>query len=467
MDLYRELDRLSPMDTGFFDVEDDVNQMHIGSVMVMAGPAPPFDRLREMVIGKLPLIPRYRQVMRRVALSRPVWVDDPEFDVDYHLHRVAVPGPGDFGELERLVGDLMACRLDQHRSLWELWMVEGLEGDSWAIVAKVHHGMADGVGGVELLRLILDTRPDAAPLDPIPWRPAAAPSSGELFLQSLSRLRGAPGRAMEGAKVARAEIRDLTRGLGALARMASPASASSLNGSIGRNRRWTATSVPVTEVKEVRARTGASFNDVVLASVSRGFQILLEKRGEPLQSTIRTLMPVSVRARDGAGLAVGDGTLANKVSGVDVELPIAVSDPIRRIRDITSQTSSAKRPDIAGVAHTAASLSRYVPPALARAGGRLAAKAPLRLVNTVTTNIPGPQFPLYAAGREMLFAYPYVPIAMQVRIAVAMLSYNGGVHFGITGDYDHAPDIDVLAEGINMGMDEMLAAVGAPSHSEP
>lgn len=461
------LDTLGPIDAAFLDVEDDVNQMHIGAVLILEGPPPPISRLREMIAGKLESVPRCRQVVKRVAFNaaRPVWVNDPGFDLDFHLRHVAVPAPGDDTELRHLVADVMSRRLDQQHPLWEIWVVEGLESDRWAVVAKVHHCLADGVGGVELLSLILDVAPDTAPAAATDWRPEPAPSRMDLLFNALGKVVLGPGRLGAAARETLSQMEDFARSLPSLLRVVTPASLSSINGPIGPHRRWSTASVPIAEIKTVRSALGGSFNDVTLAALTRGFRGLLEKRGDPLDRPLRACVPVSVRPRDERGLAIGDGNLANRVSALFADLPVALSDPVERLSSISEQMGSMKDNKQAQGAHGAVALSRYVPRRVASAAMPLLAKVPQRNINTVATNIPGPQFPLYAVGRRMLAAYPYVPIGVQVRIAVAMLSYDGQVRFGITGDYEHARDIEVVAEGIKIGMDEMLAAAGAPTHS--
>jgi diacylglycerol O-acyltransferase / wax synthase len=372
---------------------------------------------------------------------------------------------------------LMGRPLDRSRPLWELWVVEDLEEDRWAVVAKVHHCMVDGVAGVELLGLILDLQPDAEPVPPGEWRPNPIPGPRELLAQTVAQaasgtqqiaramldVTGTAGDAVRQVGEAARQIGQLARGIPALARVVKPTPTGSLNGPIGQHRCWAATSVPISDIKVVRSSLGGAFNDVAMAAVTRGFRTLLEKRGETLDRSIRALVPVSVRARDTTGRAVGDGTLANKVSAVLTELPVETTDPVERLRAISTQMASAKEGKEAGAAQGFMSLTRFVPPTLATLGSHVMAKAPQRNVNTVTTNIPGPQFPLYAAGRRMLRVYPYVPIGLQVRIGVAILSYDGELNFGITGDYDHASDVDVIAEGIQVGVDEMLAASGSSS----
>jgi WS/DGAT/MGAT family acyltransferase len=455
-------DRLSPIDTGFLDVEDDIHRMNIGAVLILEGPPPPFERLRDMVNGKLGQIPRYRQTVKRVPFeaTRPVWVDDPNFDIDYHLRRVALPEPGDMDELRRMVADVMSRQLDQDRPLWELVMVEALEGDRWALIVKIHHCMADGIGGVELLGLILDASPDVDVVPTLPWRPEPAPSRLDLLLKSLAEAAPVPSRVLRAAKEALADADDLLRSLPSLLRVLVPAAPSSLNGAVGRHRRWVVTTVPISEIRSVRSALGGTFNDVTLAAITRGFRALLEKRGEQFDRPLRTVVPVSLKGRDETGRAVGDGTLANKVAAVFADLPTGIDDPVERLRAISDQMSATKESKQARGAYGAVSLAKLIPPGVAAAGSRLVKGIPHHNVNTVTTNIPGPQVPLYAVGRPVLSAFPYVPVGMQVRTGVAMLSYNGEVHFGITGDYDHAPDIEIVAEGIKLGMDEMLSAAG-------
>lgn len=462
------LDTLGPIDAAFLDVEDDVNQMHIGAALILEGPPPSFSRVREMVAGKLESVPRCRQVVKRVAFNaaRPVWVNDPDFDLDFHLHHVAVPAPGDEAELRHLVADVMSLRLDQGRPLWEIWVVEGLESDRWAVVAKVHHCLADGVGGVELLSLILDVAPDAVPAAAPAWRPEPVPSRMDLLFDALDKVVSGSGRIGAAARETLTQAEDFARSLPSLLRVVAPASLTSLNGPIGPRRRWSTATIPIAEIKTVRSALGGSFNDVTLAALTRGFRGLLEKRGEPLDRPLRACVPVSVRARDERGLAIGDGNLANRVSALFADLPVAISDPVERLRSISEQMGSLKEDNKQALgASGAVALSRYVPRRVATAAMPLLAKLPQHNINTVATNIPGPQFPLYAVGRRMLAAYPYVPIGVQVRVAVAMLSYDGDVRFGITGDFEHARDIEVVAEGIKIGMDEMLAAAGAPTHS--
>ena len=463
-------DRLSPLDASFLHVEDDVSHMHIGSVAVFEGPQPPFADLVDMVESKLDLVPRYRQRVRFVPLElgRPVWVDDEHFNLEYHLRHTALPKPGGETELRRLVGRVMSQQLDRARPLWEIWVVEGLEDGRWAMVAKTHHALVDGVSGTDLLAVIMDQSANAErPARLREWTPQPAPSSLQLMADSLENVVRSPYEQMRALRAQTRMVRrvlayamEVVGGLVALGGLVRPTPVSSLNGPLGPHRRYAWASTSVEDIKRVRKAFGGTFNDVVLASITNGFRELLLSRDEDVERVVRTLVPVSVRPRDASGKAIGDGTFENRVSAMFAELPVDVEDPVLRLELISEQMKDLKesRQAVAGEALT--SMSGFAPPMLLAVGMRLATRAAQRNVNTVTTNVPGPQFPLYAAGRRMLRAFPYVPLAGQVRLGVAIFSYDGEVNFGITGDYDTTEDIDVLAGGIEDGMTQMLKACG-------
>ncbi|HAM02579.1 MAG TPA: wax ester/triacylglycerol synthase family O-acyltransferase [Acidimicrobiaceae bacterium] len=459
-------ERLSPLDSSFLHAEDAVSHMHIGSVGIFEGPPPPFEQALAMVRGKLALVPRYRQVARFVPfdLGRPVWVDDPHFALDYHVRNTALPAPGDDGQLRALVGRIMGQQLDRTKPLWEIWNVEGLAGGRWAMVAKTHHALVDGVSGTELLAVIMDLSPEATILDPDEWAPHPAPGRVELMAEAVGDLLRSPYeqvRAVRAAtRVPRLALRqalDVAHGVSSMAGIVRPTRVSSLNGPLGPHRRYDWAATTVDDVKRVRKALGGTFNDVVLSAITRGFRDLLLSRGESVDRVVRTLVPVSVRVRADTGLAVGDGTYANKVSAMFAELPVAIEDAEERLHAITSQMEGLKESKEALAGEALTSLSGFAPPMLLALGMRLATRVAQRNVNTVTTNVPGPQFPLYVLGRRMLEAYPYVPLAGQVRIGVAIFSYDGRVTFGVTGDRDTTADLEVLCRGIEVGMDELLA----------
>jgi diacylglycerol O-acyltransferase / wax synthase len=461
-------DRLSPLDASFLHVEDDVSHMHIGSVAVFEGPQPPFADIVDMVESKLDLVPRYRQRVRFVPLElgRPVWVDDEHFNLEYHLRHTALPSPGGEKELRKLVGRVMSQQLDRARPLWEIWVVEGLEDGRWAMVAKTHHALVDGVSGTDLLAVIMDLSPDAErPAEPSAWTPQPAPSGLQLMADSLENVLRSPYEQMRAFRAQTRMVRrvlgyalEVVGGLVALGGLVRPTPLSSLNGPLGPHRRYAWASTSVDEIKQVRKTLGGTFNDVVLASITNGFRELLLTRDEDVERVVRTLVPVSVRPRDASGRAIGDGTFENKVSAMFAELPVDIEDPVLRLQLISEQMKDLKESKQAVAGEALTSMSGFAPPMLLALGMRLATRAGQRNVNTVTTNVPGPQFPLYAAGRRMLRAFPYVPLAGQVRLGVAIFSYDGEVNFGITGDYDSTEDIDILAGGIEDGMAQMLKA---------
>jgi WS/DGAT/MGAT family acyltransferase len=461
------VDRLSPLDASFLHVEDSVSHMHIASVAVLEGPSPSYRDVVDRVRSKLPLVPRYRQIVRFVPfdLGRPVWVDDPHFNIDYHLRHTALPAPGGEAELLKLVGRVMSQPLDRTRPLWEIWVVEGLDGGGWAMLSKTHHAMVDGVAGTDLMAAIMDLSPTVPVAEPDEWEPAPSASGASLAADAVVDLLRSPYeqfRAVRAStRVPRQALRqaiEVTRGLSAMAGLVRPTPVSSLNGPIGPHRRYGWASTSVDDIKTVRKSLGGTFNDVVLAAITHGFRSLLLSRGESVDRVVRTLVPVSVRPRDTSGRAVGDGTFENKVSAMFAELPVGIDDPVERLHAITAQMEGLKESKQAVAGEALTSMGGFAPPMLLALGMRLATRVAQRNVNTVTTNVPGPQMPLYVAGRRMIKAYPYVPLAGQIRIGVAIFSYDGQVNFGITGDHDTTEDLDVMSDGIEGGMVRLLAS---------
>ena len=470
------MDRLSPLDASFLHLEDTDRTvgMHIGSTAIFAGPPPDQATFARTVEARLPLAPRYRQRVEMVPLGigRPVWVDDGDFSLDYHLRRTALPAPGGEVELQRLVARLMSQRLDRTKPLWEMWVVEGLADGQWAMVSKAHHCMVDGLSGVELLAVLMDLSPEPGAAEVAPWAPEPTLSRlgltvrtvGELTTSHYEQLRMAtslvrrPRRLLQPAG-------EVFAGLRALAPMLAPPAASTLTGAIGAHRAVAWAETELDRVKQVRAALGGTVNDVVLTAITLGFRELLLARGEPVADrVVRTLVPVSVRATRSDGAAAHDGTFDNKVSAMFAELPVSVDDPIEVLTSIRRQLGDLKQSKQAVAGEALTSLSGFAPPVLLGLGMRVAARVVSRTgnIHTVTTNVPGPQLPLYSCGRELLKAYPYVPIAAPLRIGVAIFSYNGNVAFGITGDRDTSSDIAVLAHGITSGIDDLLhAAAGA------
>jgi WS/DGAT/MGAT family acyltransferase len=465
------VDVMSVQDAAFLHIENGNNPMHIGSVAVLEGPAPAYGDLVRLIASKLPLVPRYRQKVRFApgGVGRPVWVDDSHFQILYHIRRTAVPPPGGRDELRNLAGRVFAQTLDRGKPLWEIWMVEGLHHGRWALISKVHHCMVDGVSATDLLTVMFDAT-DAAAVQSaaVEWTPAPEPGTLTLAAHGmvrsvadpLGRLRDISGgiRIAAGPRTRVAEGVALLRSLAELGKR----SATSLNGPIGPHRRWSWAEASLDDVKTVRHGLGGTVNDVVLAAITAGFRSLLLHRGEDVSNrVVRTLVPVSVRADSERGV------YNNRVSGIFPGLPVSITDPGARLNAIAAQLSMLKGSKQAVAGDALVKLAGFAPPMLLAIGARLAARTPQHALQTVTTNVPGPQYPLYVVGRRMVYSYPYVPIMGSVRISIAIFSYCGRLFFGITGDYDTVTDINVLRDGIEEGMRELFAAAGGSPQDAP
>jgi WS/DGAT/MGAT family acyltransferase len=460
-------DRMTPLDAAFVDLEDEDRHasLAIASIAVLEGPAPGQDEFVAAIAGRLPLVPRYRQKMRTVPLDlgRPVWVDDPDFDIDYHLRRTALPAPGDDGALCRLVARVMSQRLDRERPLWECWVVEGLADGRWAVISKLHHCMADGISGTNLYDAIFDHDPrPSAPLDD-DWAPAAEPSTLRLTAEALRELTLNPvdqlrllSRAAHSPMAAARRI--YRTGLGALTLAGAiwPASGSSLAGSIGTPRHYGIARAPLADVVRIGKAFHATVNDVVLAAITSGYRQLLVHSGQdPDPQAVRTLVPVSVRAP-------GDhGSCDNRISMLLAFLPVDVADPVERLRTVHHRLLMLKASNEAEAGEAFTALAKHEPFPPVSWGLRLAMRLPQRSVVTVTTNVPGPRRPLYILGRRMLEIFPYVPIALRLRTGVSILSYCDQIAFGVTTDYSVAPEPGVLADAITDGIRELLDALPA------
>ncbi len=458
------VDRMSPLDAAFLQGEDEEPgvSLAIASIAVFEGPPPTADEFRATIAGRLPLIPRYRQKAREVPLDLgpPVWVDDPGFDLDYHLRRTALPSPGGDRELALLMGRVMSARLDRDRPLWEYWVVEGLAEERWALISKVHHCMVDGVSGTDLYRVVLDLTPE--PREPVAddWRPGPEPSDLRLAASAaldLARLPVTVVRSLADAARSPAALvgraRATAGGLAALATALWPATASSLSGRPSAERRFAFARASVADVAAIRAALGGTFNDVVLAAVTAALRRLLLERGEqPTAHAVRTLIPVSVRAPG------SESVRDNQVSLLLAELPVHLADPVERLAAVRQRVERLKGDHEAEAGAAVVELAGHGPFAPVAATVRLAAHLPQRSVVTVTTNVPGPREPLYSHGRQLLELVPYVPIASRLRLGIAIFSYCGRLTVGVTGDYDGATDVWALAHGVEEGLAELLAA---------
>jgi len=464
------VDRMTPLDAAFLQAEDSEEgvSLAISSVAVFGGPAPAQEEFTEMLTGRLPLVPRYRQKVRMVPLDLgpPVWVDDPHFDLGHHVRRTALPTPGGDTELAALVGRVMSARLDRGHPLWEYWVVEGLAGGRWALISKVHHCMVDGVSGTDLYHVVLDDSPEPRPSPPDAWHPAPEPTTVALTASALLTLAMNPVTQMRALTTAlrhprrlAGAARDALRGAAALSTALVPTRATSLSGPLSAQRVYAFSRGSVDDVRTVRHGAGGTFNDVVLAAVTSGFRTLLLARGEePDVRAVRSLVPVNVRAPGQESIR------DNRVSLMLADLPVEVADPLERLAAVRARLDELKqdREAEAGVALT--SIAALEPFPLVAGSFRWLATLPQRSVVTVTTNVPGPRKPLYALGRPVVEIIPYVPIASTARIGVSIFSYLDRIAFGVTGDCDAAPDVDVLARGIADGLAELVAATTAGAH---
>jgi len=458
------MDRLNPLDALFVDAEDEDQHtsMAIASIAVFEGPCPSHENVLASLAGRLPLVPRYRQKLRTVPLrlGRPVWVEDPHFDLRYHVRRTALPAPGGDQQLADLMARVMSQRLDRDHPLWEYWVAEGLAQDRWALISKLHHCMVDGISGTDLYRVIFDSSPEPAPPavdnrtvggEPSPLQLAAQAALDTVLLpvreaRALGSAAADPGRAVRQAA-------GTVRAIAKLAPALRPATGSSLSGRIGQQRRYTWARSSLDDVKKIKQALGGTVNDVVLTAISGGFRDLLLARGEqPEPHMIRSLVPVSLRAPG------EENIYENRVSAVLADLPVQVADAVERLVAVQAELQTLKATNEAQVGEALVTLGRYTPFPLVSWWIRLAFGLPQREIVTVTTNVPGPRQPLYGMGRRLLEIIPYVPIATTVRIGISIFTYCGNVTFGITGDFASSPDLDVLARGIENGISELLAA---------
>ena len=427
-----------------------------------------------MVAGRLPVLTRYRQKVRFVpgGVGRPVWVADPHFDLQYHVRHTALPPPGGEQELNDLMGRLMSVELDRSRPLWEAWMVEGLAHERWALISKVHHCMVDGVSGTDLMVQLLDPGPEqSAPMHDS-WAPPPEPLDPALTMDALIQLAARSAEQLRKAVVmvrrpgvTLTALRDTLGGMRALGEELSPTPALSIEGTIGSHRRWAAARSSLDEIKEIRRGLGGTVNDVVLTAITGAFRDLLLSRGDNVEGVaVRSLVPVNVRQP-------GDLTANNQVSAMLAELPVGIEDPVERLEAVQRHMATLKASHQAQAGEALTAMADLTPPALFELGVRTATAVlrivPQRTVNTVTTNVPGPPHALYAAGREMLEYLPFVPLSQGVRIGVAILSYNGHLAFGVTGDLDTVPEVEWFCRRIEVGIAELRARAAATSAKHP
>jgi diacylglycerol O-acyltransferase / wax synthase len=460
----QHLDRLTSIDASFLHQEGRASHMHIGGVLIFEGPAPAFEDFADHVRGRLHLVPRYRQKLATPPLEtgRPLWVDDPDFNLEYHVRHTALPPPGTEDQLFLLASRIASQQLDRSKPLWENWLVEGLEGDRFALISKTHHALVDGISGVDLASVLFDSERepregDGAALEP--WRPEPEPSAAELVLAGargvvtttaslLTRSLVAASRPATSLQLAR----DVLEGLGELVWAGlNPAPETPLNVKIGPHRRYAVVRQQLADYKEIKDALGGTVNDVVLTVVSGALGQWLRSRGVRTEGLeMRALVPVSVRTENQRG------QLGNKLTVMRGPLPVYIEDPVSRLRFIRAAMDGLKESKQAVGAATLAAVNNLAPPTILAQASRL--NFSTRLFNLLVTNIPGPQLPLYLLGRELQDLFPVAFLPEDHALAVAIMSYNGGLDYGLLGDYDAMPDIDLVAEGVEASLAELLAA---------
>ena len=460
-------DRLSALDASFLYLEQPTTPMHVGGVAVLRRPRSgfEFDRLVELVEHRLALVPRYRQKIKQVPgrVARPVWVDDADFDISYHVRRSALTRPGSEQQLNDLVARLVARPLDRSRPLWEMYVIEGLARARLAIITKTHFAMIDSIGALDVAQVLLDVTPTPRETPQELWMPRPEPGAVKLVLDAATEAGQRPAEVVENVRAAAldaaATARKVATAFGGVfsavrtAMWAAPGSP--LNVPISTHRRFAVARASLDDFKLVRKAHGGTINDVVLAVVAGALRNWLLSRGEAVtaSTTIRALTPVSVRG-SGDGGAPGD-----EVSPFLVDLPVGEPNPVVRLHHVSHAMRGHADSGQSVAASTLIRLGGFAPPTLHALGARVANGFAQRIYNLVVTNVPGPQFPLYAAGARMLEIFPVVPLAKNQGLSIGVNSYDGGVYFGLNADRDAVADVDVLAGLLGESLEELAGTV--------
>jgi WS/DGAT/MGAT family acyltransferase len=444
------VERLTRLDASFLHLEEPDIPMHVGGVLILERPHGGAEALAALVEARLPLVPRYRQRVAEVPghLANPVWVDDPDFDITYHVRRSGLPRPGTEAQLLDLVSRLASRPLDRTRPLWEAYLVEGLSDHRVAVVTKTHPALVDGLSALDLGQVLLDVDPDAPTPPAGEWRPRRPPNGAVLVWQALDEYARRPSAVVEAARGAITDVRATATRLpgvvGGLLRTARkaimPAPQSPLNASVSRQRRIAVARAELGDLKMIRKAHGGTVNDVLLTVVTGALREWLLSRGEPVVAgtSVRALVPVSMQAEDDAP--------GNRVSSYLVDLPVGEPNPRVRLARLSYAMRGIALHGQSVGADSLIALTGFAPPTLHALGARAARGLSRRLFNLVVTNVPGPQLPLYAAGSRMLEVFPVVPLARGQGLSIGMTSYDGRVYFGLNADRDVVGDVDVLAD---------------------
>jgi diacylglycerol O-acyltransferase len=457
------LERLTTIDASFLYLEESDAPMHVSGVLVLEPPAGGLDAIAGLVEARLPLVPRYRQRVLEVPgrLADPVWADDPDFDVSYHVRQSALPRPGTEAQLLELVSRLTSRPLDRRRPLWELYLVEGLSGGRIAVITKTHPALVDGLGAVDIAQVLLDPSPEATAPAVEPWRPRRLPSGTELLRAAVSEYVQRPSAAVESLGQAGTDVRATAARLGGAAsgfvRAARsavfPAPNSPLNAARSRQRRVAVARADLDDLKAVRRAHGGTVNDVLLTVVTGALRDWLLSRGAAVvaSTSVRALVPVSVQ---------GDEQEApgNRVASYLVDLPVGELNPRVRLARLSYAMRGVARSGRSVGADTLIALTGFAPPTLHALGARAAKGLSRRMFNLIVTNVPGPQQPLYAAGARMLEVFPVVPLVRGQGLSIGMTSYDGRVYVCLNADRDTVGDVDLLADLIEQELAELVEA---------
>jgi diacylglycerol O-acyltransferase / wax synthase len=449
----RHLDRLTPLDAGFLHQEGPVSHMHIGGLTIIEGPPPGMEEFLEQIRRRLHLVPRYRHKLAYTAIDsgRPVWIDDPSFNPEYHVRHTALPAPGTWDQLQDLTARIFSQQLDRSKPLWEMWLIEGLEDDRFALITKTHHSLIDGIAGVDLATVLFDLSPDPPPISNSgrAWQPHSEPGTVHLLAAGMQGALRAGVALAEGAMDAVAHperalsrAREAAEGVGEIVWAGlNPAPETPLNVPIGPHRRFVAVSSRLEDLKTIKNAFGGTVNDVVLAVVAGALRTFLISRGRRTAGVeMRALVPVSVRSEDEHHQG------GNRIVVMRGPLPVYISDPLNRLRFVSAAMDGLKESKQALGAEVIAGAQNFAPPTILAQASRL--NFSTRLFNMIVTNVPGPQFPLYVLGREMVQAIPVAFLPENHALAIAIMSYNGQMNFGLLGDFDALPDIDAIGESI-------------------
>lgn len=464
-------DRLSALDASFLYAEEPTTPMHVGAVSLFRRPRSGFDyeRMVALIEQRMALVPRYRQKVREVPgrLARPVWVDDADFDIAYHVRRSALPKPGSDAQLRELVARVVARPLDHHHPLWEINLVEGLSAGRIAMITKTHQAMADGISTIDIGQVILDVTPTPQDFPEDLWMPRPAPHPLQLVREAVTEAVQRPGEIIDNVRTAMlggvATVRKVADALGGVASVvlaaARPSPGGPLNVPISTQRRFAVARTTLEDYRVVRKDHGGDVKDVVLAVVAGALRNWLLSRGEAvtISSTVRAMAPVSVRGDAAAGV---DGpALGSRVASYLVDLPVGEANPVLRLNHVSHAMRAHKESGQSVGAETLIRLSGFAPPTLHSLGARVANSFSQRIFNLVITNVPGSQFPLYAAGARMIEMFPVVPLAKNQAVSIGITSYDGGVYYGLNADRDAMPDVDTLAALIEESLEELVSTV--------